>query len=146
MSSVEFIYLNAKTIIQCNPEEKMKNIIKKFLVKCDKMENEIFFLYNGVTLNEELTFNETANNLDKESNHMTIVVNEIENEKEKISTLKKSKFVICPECKENARLSIEDFKLKLYECRNGHEVDDMQLNEFEKTQYIDQSKIICDIC
>ena len=146
MSSVEFIYLNAKTIIQCNPEEKMKNIIKKFLVKCDEMENEIFFLYNGVTLNEELTFNETANNLDKKSNHMTIVVNEIENEKEKISTLKKSKFVICPECKENARLSIEDFKLKLYECRNGHEVHDMQLNEFEKTQYIDQSKIICDIC
>ena len=34
----------------------------------------------------------------------------------------------------------------MYDCKNGHIFDNISLNEFEKTQNIDESKIICDIC
>ena len=37
-------------------------------------------------------------------------------------------------------------KISLNECKNGHKNDNIQLNEFEKTQYIDEAKIICQNC
>ena len=142
MSQVEFDYNNVKTIIQCNPNDKMKDIIKKFFIKVDTMESKVYFLYDGTKLDEELTFNEAS----KQKNKITVVVKEEVSEKGSVSSLKKSKNIICPECNENARISIDGYKISLYECKNGHRIKDIQLNEFEKTQYIDQAKIICDIC
>ena len=33
-----------------------------------------------------------------------------------------------------------------YECKNGHNINNILLDEFEDAQYIDESKIICDEC
>ena len=142
MNQVEFDYNDGKTIIQCNATDKMKDIIKKFIIKVDTMESKIFFLCEGRILEEEKTFNEVA----KDKNQLIVIVKEETDEKENVSTLKKSKNIICPECNENIRISIDDFKISLYECKNGHKFEDIQLNEFDKIQYVDQSKIICDIC
>ena len=89
MAQVEFLLDNIKTIIQCNENEKMKDIIKKFTLKLGKDLNNVNFLYNGNQLNIELTIEQLASNLDKERKTLTILVNE-----EKInitSNLKKSK-------------------------------------------------------
>ena len=142
MNQVEFDYNNEKTIIQCNATDKMKDIIKKFIIKVDTIGSKIFFLCEGRILEEEKTFNEVA----KDKNQLIVIVKEETDEKENVSTLKKSKNIICPECNENIFISIDDFKISLYECRNGHKIKDIQLNEFDKPQYIDQAKIICDIC
>ena len=37
MSNIKFNYLNTYTIIQANSGEKMKDIIKKFFVKIDRI-------------------------------------------------------------------------------------------------------------
>ena len=146
MNQVEFNYNNETIIIQCNQDEKMKEIIKKFLSKCDDISSEeIIFLCGGNKLDEELTFAEVAKNIEKESGHIKILVNEVTKE-EKSSFLKKSKNIICPECAENAFISLNEYKITLYNCKNGHKNDNIQLNEFEKTQNIDESKIICDNC
>ena len=142
MNQVEFQYNDAKTIIQCNSTDKMKDIIKKFFIKVDTMESKIYFLCEGRLLDEEKTYNEIA----KDKNQLSVIAKEEVNEMEKVSSLKKTKNIICPECNENIRILIKDFKISLYECRNGHKIDDMQINEFDKTQYVDQAKIICDIC
>ena len=34
----------------------------------------------------------------------------------------------------------------MYECKNGHKMENILLNEFEETQNIDLSHIKCDIC
>ena len=146
MSEAEFIYNGVPTIIQCKPDEKMKLICQKFKDKAKIDQNNIFYSYDGkVGLNEELTFEQTLNAEDKKRNKMSVLVFESEFEvKEK--DIIKSKNIICPECKENIKMDIIDYKINIYECKNGHKMENILLNEFEETQNIDRANIICNIC
>ena len=148
MVEVEFIFNGIKTIIQCNINEKMKDICNRYINKIGKDIKKLNFIYDGNNLNEnilELSFNENANNIDKERKKMNILVYEI-NSKYDIDKIKKSKEIICPKCKENIRIEIKNYKIRLYECKNGHNIENIILNEFENSQYIDESKIICNKC
>ena len=58
----------------------------------------------------------------------------------------KSKLVKCPECKENIRIKMNDYKIKLYDCKNGHNIENILLEEYENTQKIDISEIKYNIC
>ena len=146
MAKIEISYEGVTTEILCQLKEKLEISIKKFLTKMGKKEGSMFFIHNGNTLDEELTFEEAANALDKINNRMKIIGFDYESDEDKEKILKKSKNIICPICMENAHISVEDFIISLYDCRNKHRTDKIQLNEFEKTQYVDQSKIICDNC
>ena len=59
--------------------------------------------------------------------------------------IKKSKYVICPDCGENCLININDYKIKLSQCEKGHS-SSLLFYEFLNTQKIDESKIICNIC
>ena len=77
MSQVEFKYNGISLIIQCNENEKMKNICQQFCKKAQIDKNKIFFSYNGKAgneFNEELTFNQMINSIDKNENKMNILV------------------------------------------------------------------------
>ena len=66
MSEVIFIYNGINTIIQCNLNEKIKDISKRFKDKANLNNKNINYTYNGkLVLNEELTFEELANTEDK---------------------------------------------------------------------------------
>ena len=68
MSIVEFKYNSTKTIIQCEENEKMSKICSKFLIKTNLNKYNIYFTYDGKSgnqFNEELTFFEIANSIDK---------------------------------------------------------------------------------
>ena len=113
MSEAEFIYNGVPTIIQCKPDNKMKLICQKFKDKAKIGKNNIFYSYDGkVGINEELTFEETLNSVDKKRNKMSILVFESEMEvKEK--DIIKSNNIICPECKENIKMDIIDYKINI---------------------------------
>ena len=146
MSRIEFIFGGNKTLIQCEENEKIKDICNRFSTKIGKLSNDLLFVYNGNSLNHnltELSFEQIANKIDKENCKMNLLVYEI-NKIENNTTIK-PKEIICPECKESIRINIKDYKIKLFECKNGHNIN-MLLNEFEKTQFIDESKIKCDKC
>ena len=152
MVETEFIYTGVKTVIQCKEDDKMKDICQKFQEKA-KIDNNIniFYSYNDqVGFNEELTFGEVANSEDKRRNKMIILVNDLINDNNqneiRNKDIMKSKNIICPKCKENIKMDIKDYKINLYECKNGHKKENILLNEFEETQNIDLNKIICDIC
>ena len=76
---------------------------------------------------------------------MSILVfeNEIELKKNDII---KSGNIICPECKENIKMDIINYKINIYECKNKHKMENILLDEFEETQNIDRLNILCDIC
>ena len=114
MAEVEFIFNGVKTTIQCKPDDKMRLICQKFKDKAKIGQNNIFYSYDGkVGLNEELTFEQTLNAEDKKRNKMSVLVFESEFEvKEK--DIIKSKNIICPECKENIKMDIIDYKINLY--------------------------------
>ena len=148
MVEVVFLYKGTSSTIQCNESDLMKNIIEKFILKAELDIHKIYFLYGGTIINKELSFKE----LTKETNEKKIIilVLDIEDEnaekKEEKKELKKSNIIICPICKDICKVSIENYQIKLYGCENGHTINDISVNDFNETQYIDESKIICDNC
>ena len=102
-------------------------------------------MYSGNIVNLDLSIKQIINKADKERKMMSIIViayNTIPGNNNRIL----STHVICPICKENARFEIKDFRIKIFKCKNGHVVDDIILKDFENTQMIDESLIICDKC
>jgi len=145
MAEIEFNYIGSMTIIQCNINDKIKEAINRFITKIGKKEEDLLFLYGGGEINKELTFSEQANEMDKQRNKMSIIVNDVK-EEENIPLIKKPKKVICPECGQDIRICIKENKISLYDCKNGHNIDNILFNEFENTQILDESKIICQQC
>jgi hypothetical protein len=148
MSSIEFNYEGILLNIPCNPDEKIEDIIARFLIKINKKKkSDYYFIYGGGTVKENLTFIEHCNNLDKERKKMSFLVNKVnkENADEEIC-LKKSKYIICPICKDKSRISIDNYKIGIYDCKNGHKNNNILIHDFESTQNIDEKKIKCQNC
>jgi len=151
MSSIEVIFeFNCqKYIIQSEKNEKMRNIVEKFITKAEANLNTINILYNGNIVNLEKTFDELSNNQDKERGKMNILImNNYECiiNQNNINSQVKSKEIICKNCFENCRISINDYKVILYECKNSHKINNILLDEFNNTQMINESNIICSDC
>ena len=145
MFQAEFNYNGIKTNILCNSNDKIGNICKEFAKKEKVDINSIYFIYSGSQIDRQSTLYQTANSFDKIRNQMNILVysNNISNENKSIV---QSKQIICPKCGENSKIEIKDYKISLFECKNGHKINNMLLDEFENSQKIDLSKIICDSC
>jgi len=145
MANVKFNYKGIETIVQCNLNDKIKDIYIKYETKIRKDISELYFLYNGNKINDNLNLNEIINEEDKKRNIMNILVNDnneaIIKENEKISNE-----IICPNCKESILLKINKYKINLYNCKNNHKINNILINEYENMEKIDISKIICDEC
>ena len=119
----------------------MKEICSKYVIKIQKKLDDLFFLYGGQNLNLELKLNQIS-----DQNKINILVYD------KYSTVintnnnfKISKHAICPECGDICLIKFEEHKIKLYDCKNNH-IKYISLNDYEDTQKIYESKIICNIC
>ena len=148
MSQIEitFTYEGINTTIECTKDQKFKDIIAKFKHKANAEGKLLYYMYNGTNVqNDELTFNEIANAEDKRRNKMNVLVNElIQDEPNPALTdcIIKSKNIICPECKENIKLKVDDYNILLSECRNKHDKD-LLFDEFNETQNINISGNNC---
>ena len=144
MAEVIFNFNGKKTIIQCTKNEKMESICQRFASKVNESRDTIFFLYGGQSIDTNLNFEEQAQNEDKLRNKMDIIVTNTE--EEDLEVYHDSKDIICPECQETCLLNIEDYKINLYGCKNGHKTKNIPLENFEKSQKINYKKIECDAC
>ena len=118
-----FTFNGIKTTIQCNKNEKMRNILKRYATKIQIDINKVYLLYNGNKLDEELNFEELANKEDKLMNMMNIILYEINKSTIIEEKIKKSKEIICPKCKENILIEIKDYKKNkkdIYKNRKSH--------------------------
>ena len=141
--NITFIFNNEQIKIQFNNRnEYMKNLFKSFCIKANKQIDDIYFLYDGKIINQELKL-EQLNNKD---NEITILVNKFNvtninnNENET-----KGKDILCPTCGENCIIKINNYKITLNQCDNGHNSETLLLDEYyNKLKKIDDSKIICE--
>ena len=148
MATIDFTYNSIVSTIQCNKNEKIKEICNRFSIKIEKNIDDIYFVYDGSKLDNNLfekEFDNIANNIDKERNKMNILAYDL-NEQITDDNMKQSKEIICPKCKESTRIIIEDYKIILFDCKNGHIIDNLTFDKFEESQIIDESKIICANC
>jgi hypothetical protein len=112
MLKVLFNYKGIETVIQCQINEKMEEVIKKYKSKIE-INNE-YYLYNGNKINKENKLEEIINNEDKRLNKMIILVYDI-NEIKDNKNMKEIKEIICPVCNENVIINIIGMK-----CNNNH--------------------------
>ncbi len=146
MSHIEFFQNNIFTIINCNHNEKLKDILVRYANKTGNDINSASFIYWGNVINNlELTFDQIANKFDSRRNKLIIQIKKADINTENNSIIK-SKIIICPKCLESTRIKINNYKIRLYGCKNNHKINNILFKEFEETQKIDISQIICDIC
>ena len=145
MIKIEVEYKTVKTDIQAKFEDKMRQVFSKFTQKAQLNINNIYFIYSGNIINLDLTVKQIINTVDKERSIMSIVAidksNESGNNNKKISP-----YIICPICKEPARIEIKDYRIKIYNCRKGHTIENILIKDFQSSQMIDESLIKCDQC
>ena len=147
MTTVEFIQCGEKIIIQCDDSDSMDKIINKYIQKSKRNPSKLSYLYNGNLLKRKSSFKDTANQMDKDRKTMTVAIFEEDNDEEvKAKTFMKANRVICPECYEDAKIEIKDYKIKIYGCKNEHVNHKILFKEFSETQTMDESNIICEDC
>ena len=83
MAKAEFNYKGIKTVIQCLEDEKMEEIFKKFSTKVNLDINNLYFLYSGNKINSQLTFAQIISEADKGRKIISILVDELNLEKQK---------------------------------------------------------------
>ena len=138
MVEVEFNYQQSIIKIQANINDRFQLIIEKYLNKINLDINNIYFLSNGKKISKDDILGNIMNESDKRNNKIIILVYP--------TNIIKSNEIICPICKEICKYEIKDYKIKLYDCKNGHIIKDIKLNEFVNKQNIDISEIKCDNC
>ena len=109
MSQVIFTYEGNTTSIQCDENDKVRDICLKFCTKVNEDLDCLYFLYGGEKLKEELTFKEIINGPDIERNKMNIVVNSTKTTEN--NSIIKSKEILCPKCGESAILDISNYQI-----------------------------------
>ena len=144
MIEAHFIYKGNRINIQCNLNDKMKILIEEFSSKANINDlKKVCFSCSGDIINENKTLREIIGNNYSQTKVIDIIVNEWQSQGVE---LEKSKYIICPKCGEISMININDYKINLYGCKNGHEVNNILFEKYESTQKIDISKVICDIC
>ena len=143
MAEVLFNYKGIETIIQCNINDKFKDIISKFFVKNQNNKN---FFYNDDEINKELEFYKQANENDNKRKKMNILVFDKDENNDMDGKIIKSKEVICPECKEYILISIKDYKINLTQCKNNHIKKNILLETFERFNLKKRIFKICSQC
>ena len=143
---IQLSYNCIPVTIQGSLNEKMKTIIDRFIVKTSADRNSIYFLYGGAILKEEQSLIEIISNEDKLRNQMNILVNSSFDDQNDHNSIINSKEVICPKCLCHINLKIQNYKISLFDCKNGHSIKDILLKDFQETQKIDLKKINCNIC
>ena len=91
-----FILESIEITVQCLKTETMRTIIQRFGVKAQKSDDSFIYLYNGGQVNLDLTFEEQANQIDRETNRMKILVIQNENNGFK-----------CPHCAKKIKLDVD---------------------------------------
>ena len=141
MISVIFQNKGAIISIQCNLYEKWKDIINKYKAKAINEEiNNVYYLYNGKRINEELLLEEIINNVDKNQRKMNVLIYDIYERENK--NMIESNEIICQICKEIVIIKIEDYKIEM-KCKNNHK-NIISIKDYNNK--IDITKIKCNNC
>ena len=147
MVEVEFNYRQNIIVIQGNLTDSLETIAEKYVNKANLDIDSIYFISSGRIIDKEDKLEKVMSESDKRNKKIIILVNSMNTTiiKEK-SNIKVSKDVICPECKEICKYEMNNYQIKLYDCKNGHKTENIKLDEFKNKQGIDISKIKCDKC
>ena len=144
MVELEFDYQQNKIILHANLNDYFSTIFWKYFQKSQLQQNSVIFFAHSVQIQENKRLIDIMNQTEKRDNKMYISVFRLYiNDNEKVVV--ESKEIICPKCFEQCRIKIEDYNIRLYDCKNNHS-SLMKLDQFHESQKIDLSQIKCNFC
>ena len=143
MSSIYFLYKGDEIIIPCLIKEKLAPIVKRFCAKIRKNREKLIFLCQGSSLDLQMTEDQIHPNIDNKK-YIQVHDNVMDVKDEDIYI--KSNIIICPKCQESASILLQNYKISLSNCKNGHNIDNIKISDFPNTQKVNLSKIICGQC
>ena len=143
MAQLIFRFNSQDIIHNYQQGEQISSILQSFCHNFGIKRDNFAFLCNGMILNDQSTIQSlTPNN----NNQIIILVTDIGTSPPTKPVMRQSESIICPICKESIVLSVRDFKVSLFKCKNGHRMDNIPLRKFKETQNLDISKILCSEC
>jgi hypothetical protein len=127
---VEFIFEGKSRPIKylCKRNDYMDSILRRYGNEIKFNIKELSFEYNGslIPINTELTLAQ----INSEDYLYRFFVTLKENNNICKNTFIKSQYIICPECKQNCLININDYKISLYNCYKEHSINNLSINEF----------------
>ena len=143
--NIEFCYNGVIIAVHCSEKEIMKDVIQRFCIKANVDKSKIYCLYSGMILDENLVIENLIKSKNK-GDKIVILVYPIDNRYTIIKgQMVKQSNIICPQCQDIATIQIQNYKISI-NCRNNHKTDNIFLKDFETSQKIDESKIVCGSC
>ena len=147
MVEIIFNYNQKPVSIQSKLEDLFQSSIDKFIQKILIDPKSVCYTANGGLINPEKTIESQMSEAEKVIKQISVLVNNIEDdEQDNQPVIVQSKEIICPECKEPCIFTIENSKIKLFNCKNNHTIRNIKFKDFNKKQQLDISKIVCNIC
>ena len=149
MVDVEFDFNQKITIIQAKLDEPFQFIIDQYIQKDSINPNCVYFVVNSKLIEPHQKVENYMSDIDKQNNKLSVVVHlineekEIKNEKQFII---QSKDIVCPECKEPCRFTLDNYKIKLFGCIHNHATSEIKLEDFYETQKKEMQDIKCVSC
>ena len=134
---ITLLYNGEEITFQCKSDQ---NIFKEISNKINKDLENMSFIYNGGIMEEDFNLEEIK------KNEIKIVIIDFDLEREKIKTLKQSREIICPICKELCVINFKNYKISLKNCINKHCFPNLIINEIYDFQKIDEEEILCKKC
>ena len=143
-----FIYEGQVIDIYAKIDDIIEDLFRKFSRKISKDLNGLIFLYNGDYLDNNKKIKDVISQKEGNNSEMKILAYE-KNIQIKENELIKSKYIICPTCKNNCVIKMTNYKISLEECDENHNTTNIlleKIDDYNNTQLINQSNIICSIC
>ena len=104
-STIIFTLNGLNTPMNCSGDDKMKDLCQKYILKINSNMDNLEFLYKGEKINFDLSFNELADDNDKNNHEIKISVYETRND------------FICPKCGEKFEIKKENIN-EIIKCDN----------------------------
>jgi hypothetical protein len=146
--TLKFVFNNKEVKkIKCKRNERMEDIIKKYYTETPASNSIYEFIYNGEIISKD----DSLENIKATENEITIIVKEKKvNNFIKSSLLdapapvqniyRQSKEFICPICKNCCIIDFKDYKMTFRNCEKNHTIENLLLEEYDKTQKIIKNK------
>ena len=141
--TIKFKFAGREITIQSHRDDKLQYIFGNFSTKLEIPVNQLYFLYDGKKIEDE---EKKLSDIISNDTNIIIMAYTKDNNISNSEIPKVSKYLICPKCQTNCSITINNYRVELKKCENGHKTSDILLNQFENTQLYYESKIKCGEC
>ena len=133
--TIEFEYNKIKTKVEIEIEQLIQDAVKLYLTK-EKLDlDSLEFIYNDKKINLNDKIESLMTNINNDNDNDNIIPIQVISKNNSNNSINLEKYEIkCPKCSEPCRIKIENYLIKLFDCKNNHKTENIELDQLKKMQ------------